>query len=225
MLKALFLRALPLAAALAVVSSPTASLAANPTNYPPMTIERIDAHRQEVVTAGSATGKALKLTQKAQRVNGSPSGKDVVTDESNVVYSPTTGALSYTLRKTSADGTSRVWLTKCVSAKRCWTSQDGKTWQVVTVVVRINESAGLEGFIVQETLSENRAVLVRPTEPGSLTVALGPNGVRSVGEASLFGQTWALTQALSTTKTPKIKAPARKVIKPADGRVENIWIR
>ena len=223
---AIALRAIPVTAALVALLAPTATSAAESTNeYPPMTIERIDTHREGVVTAAKEKGNALKYVATAKRLDGSVADKDVVVDTKTVVYSPTTGALNSVQRKIASDGTARDWYVKYVSSSKCWRSEDGKTWTVTPVVVRVAEDAGVDGLIVQETLSENSAVLVHPTQPGSVTITLTPNGIQSAEVADFFGQEWEWKTSLSTVKSPKVKAPAKKVTKPADGRIENVLIR
>lgn len=198
----------------------SAAVSAQEGDYPPMTLERINAHRQGIIdTVRSDRSKAYRWSMTLAAADGLPLN-DILSSTETITFTPSTGMLSGSRVLTYEDGTTQTTERyRCVSKKVCWMQEQGQKWKRITIAFTVTPGGGYhpDTFEVQETLSENSAVLADATGETDQTVTITLDDAAMTAETvgtflGIGPEDIRLTARVAVASAVTVTAPPKKSI-------------
>lgn len=212
--------ALPASAHIASADTAPAAAHTQEGDYPPLTLERINAHRQGIIdTVRQDRSKAYRWSMTLAKADGLAID-GVLASTETILFTPSTGMLSGSRVLRYEDGTTKTTERyRCVSKKVCWMQEQGRKWKRISIVFTVTPGGGYspDAFVVQETLSENSAVIADTTGETDQTVTItledAAMTAETVGKFLGIGpDDIRLTAGVAVATAVKVRATAKKSV-------------
>lgn len=197
--------------------------------YPPMTLERINAHRLSIIDEVRADqGKAYHWSLTFASADGTPLD-GIVASTQSFIYAPATGKVTGTRTVTREDGTvATTDRYRCVRKNMCWAQQAGQKWKrlvAIRVVARDGDAYTPDYYTVLETLSENSALLGDAQGNQTATITLDPGAMTYEAVANLGnGMQMRGVARIAVAPAPRVSAPAKKSVQPGKPTITHTYI-